>query len=58
VQRQWFTGTAADMAQDAATLRKLGIRHVSLRLQADTLQETLDNIQRFGEEVIPLVARA
>jgi probable F420-dependent oxidoreductase len=54
-QRRWFTGSAADMAEDAAALAAIGIRHVALRLQTDSLQETLDRIQRFGEDVIPLV---
>lgn len=56
-KRRFMTGSAADMAADAATLKSLGINHVSLRLQVGPLQATLDRIQRFGEEVIPLVNR-
>jgi len=54
-KRRFLTGSAADMAEDASTLAGLGVSHVSLRLQAPSLQATIDRIQRFGEEVIPLV---
>jgi hypothetical protein len=43
------------MAQDAAVLAGLGISHVSLQLGTDALEETCARIQRFGEEVQPLV---
>jgi probable F420-dependent oxidoreductase len=54
-KRRFMTGSAADMAQDATALKALGVNHVSLRLQAASLPATLDRIQKFGEEVIPLV---
>lgn len=56
--RRLFTGSAADMAEDTARLAALGISHVGLRLQADTLPATVEAIERFGREVIPLVTRA
>ena len=56
-KRRFMTGSAADMAEDAAMLTTLGVGHVALRLQAPSLAATLERIQRFGEEVIPLVGR-
>ena len=53
-KRRFLTGSAADMAEDAAMLAKLGVGHVALRLQGPSLAATLERIQRFGEEVIPL----
>ncbi|MFM9850897.1 MAG: LLM class F420-dependent oxidoreductase [Hyphomicrobiaceae bacterium] len=53
--RRVFTGSAADMAQDTAALAGLGVSHVSLQLGTDSLEETCARIQRFGEEVQPLV---
>ena len=35
-----------------AALAKIGVTHINLSFQAATLSETLDNIQRFGEQVI------
>lgn len=53
--RRMFTGSAADLAADAAALAKFGISHINLSFQAPTLTETLDRLQRFSEEVMTLV---
>jgi probable F420-dependent oxidoreductase len=53
--RRAFTGSAADMAADAAALAALGISHVNLTFQTASLNETLERIERFAKEVIPLV---
>ncbi len=50
--RQMFTGSAADMRQDAAALEQVGVSHVMLLLQAPTIEETLERMQRFAEDVI------
>jgi hypothetical protein len=50
--RQLFTGTSSDMLADAAALEKAGARHVIVYPQRPTIEETLDVIQRFGEEVV------
>jgi len=55
VPRRMFTGTAADMAADAAALAAIGVEWVNLTFQTSSVQETLDRMQRFAEEVIPLV---
>jgi probable F420-dependent oxidoreductase len=50
--RQLFSGSASDMLEDVAALEKAGARHAILYLQRPTIEETLDTIQRFGEEVV------
>ena len=50
--RRMFTGSSADMAADAAALSALGTRHVALRLGGDTVEESIERIERFGAEVI------
>jgi probable F420-dependent oxidoreductase len=50
--RQLFSGSGADMLADSAALQQAGARHVVLYLQRPTIEETLDVMQRFAEEVI------
>jgi probable F420-dependent oxidoreductase len=50
--RQLFTGSGADMLADVAALEQAGARHVILYLQRPTIEETLDMMQRFAEEVM------
>jgi probable F420-dependent oxidoreductase len=50
--RQMFSGSAADMLEDAAALEAAGARHVIVYLQRPTIEQTLESMQRFAEEVI------
>ncbi|HSU04823.1 MAG TPA: TIGR03619 family F420-dependent LLM class oxidoreductase [Acetobacteraceae bacterium] len=50
--RQLFTGSAADMQEDAAALARAGVQHVIVLPQAPTITETLERLQRFAEDVI------
>lgn len=50
--RRMFTGTSAQMAEDAGALSAVGVGHVALRLGGQTVQESVDRITRFGAEVI------
>lgn len=50
--RQLFSGSGADMLADAAALELAGAHHTILYLQRPTLEETLDVMQRFAEEVV------
>jgi len=52
--RRLFTGRSEDMAQDAAALARVGVRHVALTFQTASIPETLERMQRFAEEVMPL----
>jgi len=47
-----FSGRSADMLADAAALASVGVRHVIFYLQRPTIEETLEVLQRFGEEVV------
>ena len=55
--RQMMTGSSADIAADIAALGRLGVSHIGLTFQTAELQSTLDNMQRFAEQVMPLVSR-
>jgi probable F420-dependent oxidoreductase len=50
--RQMFTGSAADMLEDAAALRAIGVKHTLVYLQRPTIEQTLDLTQRFAEDVV------
>ena len=51
--RRIFTGSSADMAADIAAFSKIGVKTINLTFQAATVQESLDRMQRFAEEVMP-----
>jgi hypothetical protein len=50
--RLLFNGSTSDMMADAAALEKAGAQHVILYPQRPTIEETLEVIQHFGEEVV------
>jgi probable F420-dependent oxidoreductase len=54
--RQSFTGTARDVAEDIARHREIGLRHMVLQFLAPTVEETIDRMTAFMEEVKPLVS--
>jgi probable F420-dependent oxidoreductase len=51
-QRRMFTGSAADMLEDAAAFAAVGVRHLIVYAQQPTIEATLDVQQRFAEDVI------
>jgi len=53
--RVMFTGSSAQMVEDASALARIGVRHLVVLLQAPTLAESLERLQRFAEDVIPAV---
>lgn len=57
-KRRIFTGSSADIAADVAAFAKLGVRHLSLTFQTAELGSSLERMQRFAEEVMPLVGKA
>ena len=40
------------MQEDAAALARAGVQHVIVLLQAPTISETLERLQRFAEDII------
>ena len=51
-ERQMFSGSAADMLEDAAALKALGVNHLIVYVQRPTIEQTLDLLQLFGEDVV------
>jgi probable F420-dependent oxidoreductase len=51
-ERKLFTGGLADFVGDIRTLAEAGVTSFDFGLLAPTLQATLDNMQRFRDEVI------
>ncbi len=47
-----FSGASDDMLADAAALKSVGVNHLIVYLQRPTIEQTLDVLQRFGEEVV------
>jgi probable F420-dependent oxidoreductase len=56
-RRLAFTGKPADVAADVDALARLGIKHLSLTFQGGSLGETLERMDRFAADVMPLVRR-
>ena len=54
-ERPCFTGTAGQVAGDIRAFEQLGVRHLMLGFQRGTLDETLERMERFVTEVVPLV---
>ena len=52
-ERMLLTGSADDVAGDIRAMRDLGVRHLLLQVLRETLEETLDTITGFAEEVRP-----
>ena len=52
--RRILTGSSQAIADDIAALQRVGVRHVCLTFQTETLPVTLERMQRFAEEVMPL----
>lgn len=53
--RRMFTGSSAQMIEDAAALAGVGVDYVALRLGGEAIADSAERIQRFGEEVIAKV---
>lgn len=51
--RRLFTGSAADMVEDAQALRSVGVGHVAIRLGGTSREDAIGRIERFGAEVLP-----
>ena len=53
-RRRLLTGTPRQVADDIKTLEDLGVRHLMLNFQSNTLEESLGRMDRFTTEVRPL----
>ncbi|MDX2157909.1 MAG: LLM class F420-dependent oxidoreductase [Hyphomicrobiaceae bacterium] len=50
--RRTFTGSSEQMREDAATLAAAGVTDVNVSFPAPTVQETVEKMERFAEEVM------
>jgi len=53
-QRLTFTGTPEQIAGDIRAFEALGVHHLMLGFQAPTLEETLERMEYFTREIMPL----
>ena len=53
-ERRIFTGTPEQIADDIKSFQELGLRHLMLNFQSDTLEDSLARIERFATRVRPL----
>ena len=53
--RRVFTGTPEQIAGDVRAFEELGVRHLMVGLQADSVDESLGRMDRFADSVRPLV---
>ena len=50
--RMMFSGSSDAMLEDAAALKAVGVNHLIVYLQRPTIEQTLEVLHRFGEEVV------
>jgi probable F420-dependent oxidoreductase len=55
-RRRMFTGSSDDMLADAAALASVGVNHLIVTWQQPTIEQILDPLHRFGEEVVRKVS--
>ncbi|MGH6952930.1 MAG: LLM class F420-dependent oxidoreductase [Alphaproteobacteria bacterium] len=55
--RRALTGAAADVAADIALFRAQGVRDFILHFLSPTLEETLEHVAWFAEDVMPIAGR-
>jgi probable F420-dependent oxidoreductase len=55
-QRRPLTGTPQQIADDIKSYHEVGVRHMMVNLQGDTLAQTLEHMQRFADRIMPLAA--
>jgi probable F420-dependent oxidoreductase len=55
-QRRPLTGAPQQIADDIKRYADLGVRHMMVNLQGETLEDTLARMERFAERVMPRAA--
>jgi probable F420-dependent oxidoreductase len=53
-QRRPMTGTPQQIADDVKRYADVGVRHMMVNLQGDTLDQTLERMERFAQRIMPL----
>ena len=52
--RRCFMGTPEQVAEDIRTFEQLGVGHMMLSMEGETLGEIVERMERFATEVMPL----
>jgi probable F420-dependent oxidoreductase len=55
-QRRPLTGTPQQIADDIMGYQEVGVSHMMVNLQGETLEQTLERMQRFADRIMPLAA--
>jgi probable F420-dependent oxidoreductase len=55
-QRRPLTGTPQQITDDIKGYQEVGVRHMMVNLQGETLEQTLERMQRFADRIMPLAA--
>ena len=55
-QRRPLTGTPQQITDDIKGYQEVGVRHMMVNLQGETLAQTLERMQRFADRIMPLAA--
>ena len=55
-ERSSFTGTAEQIAGDIRAYGEAGVKHIVIGFESDDLQDSLDRIESFARDVMPLAA--
>ncbi|MCI0439361.1 MAG: LLM class F420-dependent oxidoreductase [Chloroflexi bacterium] len=53
-ERRPLTGTPQQIAGDVGRYEELGVRHMMVNLQGNTLEQTLERMERFADRIMPL----
>lgn len=53
-ERRPLTGTPAQIVGDIKRYEDLGVRHLMVNLQGNTLEESLERMERFATKIMPL----
>lgn len=53
--RRPFTGSADQIAEDAGAYRDAGLNHLIIGFESNDLQASLDRIEEFADQVMPMV---
>jgi alkanesulfonate monooxygenase SsuD/methylene tetrahydromethanopterin reductase-like flavin-dependent oxidoreductase (luciferase family) len=55
-KRRPMTGTPRQIADDVKRYADVGVRHMMVNLQGDTLEQTVARMHRFADRIMPLTA--
>ena len=54
-ERRLMTGTVEQIADDVRSFKAIGVKHFNMSFGGSSLTEVTDNIQKFADDVMPLI---